>query len=128
MYLHEIIIGIHLYKIFVPNLSLAFEYNGEQHYINTAIYTSVEKTQQRDLFKKTICKDNGITLIVIPYWWSRKIESVVNSIHVIRPDITLPSALQKESESIPTVEVPIQPQQRQYHPKRATVPNLKLNI
>ncbi len=33
------------------------------------------------------CFHDGITLIVIPYWWEKKIESVARCIHSNRPDI-----------------------------------------
>lgn len=52
-------------------LKLAFEYNGVQHYkYNKFFHKSIEdfeKQQKRDVFKEQVCKDNGITLISIPY-------------------------------------------------------------
>src|SRR5689334_10826591 len=70
------------YDIFIPSLSLAFEYNGEQHCISIFSYQELTKldTQvfvfnlageqgRRDQQKQKVAKDQGITLIVIPYWW-----------------------------------------------------------
>ncbi len=39
------------------------------------------------------CSANGITLIVVPYWWDNTIESVAATIHKVRPDISLSSTL-----------------------------------
>ncbi len=52
-------------------LAIAFEYNGKQHYeYPNAFHKSEEEFKnqvRRDIFKKKICKDLGITLISIPY-------------------------------------------------------------
>ncbi len=45
--------------------------------------------------KQKFCSDFGITLLVVPYWWNRYLESVAKTIHVTRPDITLPQELVK---------------------------------
>lgn len=52
-------------------LKLAFEFNGPQHY---TFYPKFHKTQadfarqlERDALKLKLCKDRGITLIVVPY-------------------------------------------------------------
>ncbi len=49
--------------------------------------------QQRDRSKRSICEAQGITLIVIPYFWNKKMESVANTLHMTRPDIPIPSTL-----------------------------------
>ncbi len=49
--------------------------------------------QERDKMKRWICKGTGITLVIIPYWWDKKIESLAATIRVARPDIPFPSAL-----------------------------------
>ncbi len=43
--------------------------------------------QHRDKQKRLICHSNGITLIVIPFWWDHTIESLAQTIHQTRPDI-----------------------------------------
>jgi hypothetical protein len=52
-------------------LKLAVEYDGQQHYKyipyfhkNKAVFRN---QQYRDYMKKTMCRDNGIRLIVVPY-------------------------------------------------------------
>jgi hypothetical protein len=59
-----------LLDIYVPSLQLAFEYQGEQHYRETSLYGSPEEQKERDLTKRGICRDAGIFLIEIPYWWN----------------------------------------------------------
>ncbi len=70
----------------MPTLALAFEYNGEQHYQYVSVYTDLDIVQQRDRTKELICINNGITLIVVPFWWDRTVESLVATIHDVRPD------------------------------------------
>jgi hypothetical protein len=82
--------------VFIPTLSLAFEYQGGQHYHHSQIYGSPVKQQMRDNEKKEACNLAGISLICIPYWWNEKIESVAATIQVQRPDIrfaTVPNSL-----------------------------------
>ncbi|MBA7520200.1 hypothetical protein ES705_12293 [subsurface metagenome] len=52
-------------------LKLAFEFNGPQHYM---FYPKYHKTQadfvrqlERDALKLKLCKQRGITLIIVPY-------------------------------------------------------------
>ncbi len=45
--------------------------------------------QQRDAFKISVCQQNGITLMVVPYWWDKKEESLAQSLHKCRPDIPI---------------------------------------
>jgi hypothetical protein len=49
--------------IFCPELNLAFELNGIFHYEN--IFGKLEKTQNRDKMKVTLCSELGISLCVI---------------------------------------------------------------
>lgn len=53
------------------NLGLAFEYNGEQHYIKHRAFHGASKTLDRriadDQLKVKLCRTNGVALIVIPY-------------------------------------------------------------
>eukprot|EP01127_Copromyxa_protea_P003412 TRINITY_DN13224_c0_g1_i1.p1 TRINITY_DN13224_c0_g1~~TRINITY_DN13224_c0_g1_i1.p1 ORF type:complete len:376 (-),score=85.71 TRINITY_DN13224_c0_g1_i1:90-1217(-) len=59
--------------IWVPHLSLAFEYQGEQHYHNLASIFGTQHSlvsyKDRDTLKHEACKREGITLIPVPYWW-----------------------------------------------------------
>ena len=57
--------------IYIPELKLAFEYNGEQHYEWIEFFQKTKEDfkalQYRDRCKKKICKIKGITLIKIKY-------------------------------------------------------------
>jgi len=70
------------FDIFIPSLSLAFEYNGEYHYKFVPIHhvkINLQTVQQRDKQKELICRNSGITLVVIPYWWDQTIESIIHT-------------------------------------------------
>ncbi len=49
-----------------------------------------QHVQQRDKVKQDRCSTFGITLIIIPYWWDKKIESLTHTIHLHRPDVDVP--------------------------------------
>jgi hypothetical protein len=76
-----------LLNIFLPELALAFEYQGEQHYSLIPVYGSLQDQQMRDQFKIKSSRDSGITLIHIPCWWDNKLPSLVGTIRQFRPDI-----------------------------------------
>lgn len=54
-----------------PELKLAVEYNGIQHYKYSPYfhknYEAFKNGQYRDYMKKQMCKENGIILIDVPY-------------------------------------------------------------
>lgn len=56
---------------FNEDLCLGVEYNGRQHYQYTPHfhknYESFRLQQYRDEIKRRLCKDNGITLVEVPY-------------------------------------------------------------
>ncbi len=92
-------------EIFIPDLSLGFEYYSEYHYHVVPLYLMNLKcsylhshgdpkiVQQRDIIKRAKCKEFGITLITIPYWWNDSIEGIAHAIHLTRPDIPLSPSL-----------------------------------
>ena len=53
--------------LFLPDLSIALEYQGQHHYRNI-FKSSVWNSFQRDEEKRSTCRNQGITLIQIPYW------------------------------------------------------------
>ena len=61
-----------------PNLKLAVEYQGQQHYKFTPFFHKTNEAfinqKYRDELKRRMCKDNMITLIEIPY--TVKIENI----------------------------------------------------
>ena len=53
-------------------LKVAFEYQGEQHYIltykNQYNNETLENIKRKDKLKLKLCYENGVKLIVVPYW------------------------------------------------------------
>jgi hypothetical protein len=76
-----------LSKIFIPSLSLAFEYQGEIHYRTSILHGSAAQRQKIDQAKANYAKDIGVTLIPIPFWWDKSSESLAATIHHYRPDL-----------------------------------------
>ena len=60
--------------LYNDSLKLGIEYNGIQHYEYTPRfhkgYIDFRKQQERDILKKRLCKENGVILIVVPYYTS----------------------------------------------------------
>jgi hypothetical protein len=55
------------------DLKLALEYNGQQHYNLSSLFHKkddkmLEAQKERDSRKIKLCKENGIFLIIVPYW------------------------------------------------------------
>ena len=70
------------FDIFINNKNIAIEYHGQQHYEDLPrAFSNVETYQCRDLEKETLCKKHGIQLIVIPYWWDNKLDSLRASLY-----------------------------------------------
>jgi hypothetical protein len=76
-----------LSKIFIPNLSVAFEYQGETHYVSSHIFGRASERQKIDKVKKGIANELGITLITIPFWWGKSSMSLAATIRSYRPDL-----------------------------------------
>ena len=56
--------------IFLPDLKLAFEYQGQQHFHAIKAWggeKALKDLQERDKKKAHLCHQNGITLITIDY-------------------------------------------------------------
>ena len=65
------------FDVFIPSKNIAFEYQGQQHYEDSpASFSSLELYKSRDLEKQQICKEKGISLIIVPYWWDNKLFSL----------------------------------------------------
>ena len=70
------------FDVFILSKKIAFEYHGKQHYEDIpSAFAPLEMYQFRDEEKEKICKQFGIQLIVIPYWWDNNLESLKISIH-----------------------------------------------
>ena len=68
-----------------PNL--AFEFNGVHHFFSSKFYGESAILAKRDLQKSRECQKEGITLVMIPYWWNKTIESLQSIIYNVRPDL-----------------------------------------
>ena len=73
------------FDVFLPDLNLAIEYNGQHHYEELPTFGPFELMKDRDEEKKRICKENNIILVPIPYWWNRSYQSFEQTIYSILP-------------------------------------------
>ena len=65
------------FDVYMIEKKIAIEYHGKQHYEDLSIaFGSLEAYQCRDLEKEKLCLEHGIQLIVIPYWWDNKLNSL----------------------------------------------------
>ena len=76
-----------LLDIFIPSLSLAIEYQGVQHYGRHYLYGSPSDQQKRDIEKRDQCKQLGITLIEIGFWWDGQQSSLAATLRRHRSDL-----------------------------------------
>ena len=56
--------------IFLPELALAIEHQGEQHYYPIGVFGGEQafaKTQERDERKRALCRENGVTVVDIRF-------------------------------------------------------------
>lgn len=74
------------FDTYIPQLSLAVEY---QHYSDASSKRYVEK--------RNACKEAGITLVEVPYWWDFSSESLAATINRAKPEL-----IASEAEPIPT--------------------------
>ena len=83
--------GSHLeIDFFYPQLKLAIEYQGIQHYSPTTFLHNISSHEQRFAFdqqKSHLCKEKGITLVTIPYWWDKQLPSLYATLYHHRPDL-----------------------------------------
>ena len=69
------------FDVFVIGRNIAFEYHGKQHYEELPSgFAPLEMYKNRDHEKEKICSENGIQLIIIPYWWNNKLESLKQTV------------------------------------------------
>ena len=72
--------------IWLPELNLAFEYQGEQHFHefhrghHRSSEDDLEKLKLRDIEKREACARSGITLVEIDYNWERTKQFVIQKI------------------------------------------------
>jgi len=73
--------------LYVPTLSLGFEYHGQQHYNTVPFYGIHQQYIEHDAAKKEICRKLGINLVEVPYWWDMEKSSLAASINAAFPGI-----------------------------------------
>eukprot|EP01114_Cavostelium_apophysatum_P008517 TRINITY_DN2104_c2_g1_i1.p1 TRINITY_DN2104_c2_g1~~TRINITY_DN2104_c2_g1_i1.p1 ORF type:complete len:621 (-),score=144.76 TRINITY_DN2104_c2_g1_i1:93-1955(-) len=73
--------------IAIPTLNLAFEYHGEQHYVESDFFPHLSEQQIRDARKRKVLEQLGVALVEIPYWWDGTEKSLVATICSLRPDL-----------------------------------------
>jgi len=73
--------------VWVPEYNLALEYQGEHHYYSLHNAHTTGSHVERDMRKQIVCAQNGITLAIIPFWWNGSKESLVSTLHGLRPEL-----------------------------------------
>lgn len=65
--------------IWIPKHSIAFEYQGEQHYhknLEAPFDEGLPSFEARDEAKRRQCFESGITIFYVPYWWDSDLSSL----------------------------------------------------
>jgi len=72
--------------IWLPNLKLALEYHGIQHFRDT--FSKITNDQRsRDQVRRDQCKKAGISLVEVPYWWDNDEDALLSTLLKLRPDL-----------------------------------------
>ena len=62
--------------------NIAIEYHGQHHYEDIPDgFSNLETNKNRDTEKEKLCSEHGIQLIVIPYWWDNKLDSLRETLY-----------------------------------------------
>jgi hypothetical protein len=72
---------------FFPELMLAFEYQGEQHYTPVEPWggeEALKRTIKRDTEKRALCSSHGIRLVEVPFTWDRAESSLLSLFNGIK--------------------------------------------
>jgi len=87
----------------VEDLGLVVEYHGPQHYFPS--WTDSMKESYLELEKVVICAERGWRYFVVPFWWSRQIPPLANSLHQFFRQSTTPT----KATALPFPEYPNDP-------------------
>lgn len=63
--------------IFIPQLNLLIEYDGEYHYFPYFGLEKLLKCKKSDYLKNKFCRENKIRLLRIPYWEFHQINNIL---------------------------------------------------
>eukprot|EP00026_Physarum_polycephalum_P001298 Phypoly_transcript_01299.p1 GENE.Phypoly_transcript_01299~~Phypoly_transcript_01299.p1 ORF type:complete len:1145 (+),score=200.33 Phypoly_transcript_01299:2-3436(+) len=76
--------------VWIPDLNLGFEFQDLYHYTPTWYsHKTLAQIQGKDIIKYGILMNLGISVVIVPCWWSGTIKSLVGTIFFQRPDIPL---------------------------------------
>lgn len=78
------------FDFYISNYNICIEFNGKQHYEPVSYFGGTERfsSQKRhDDIKRKYCNDNGIYLLVIPYWDIDDINEILDEIFNLHDDI-----------------------------------------
>ena len=82
--------------IYLPELKLAFEHQGEQHFTYIKYFHSsngdiFKKSIKRDKEKQMLCKKQGIKLLYTDYTWDGRYKPIVDLLkkHSVLPHFTV---------------------------------------
>ena len=73
--------GYLYFDFYLPDYNMCIEYQGKQHYEPIEYFggeKAFKEQKKRDRIKVKYCKDNGIPLLIIPYWDFDNIESILS--------------------------------------------------
>lgn len=87
--------------VFVPDLALAFEFQGAQHFSDVQVFSPKEDVARRDQEKREACTRQAITLIEVrhtllvpffslvqvPHWWPQNTSDLRREIVMRRPEL-----------------------------------------
>eukprot|EP01114_Cavostelium_apophysatum_P009073 TRINITY_DN2214_c0_g1_i3.p1 TRINITY_DN2214_c0_g1~~TRINITY_DN2214_c0_g1_i3.p1 ORF type:complete len:535 (-),score=134.61 TRINITY_DN2214_c0_g1_i3:1649-3253(-) len=73
--------------LYIPKLNLAVEYQGKHHFEQIKGSEQIRRQIERDEEKMRACENNGIDLVVIPYWWNSSESQLFATIRKKRPDL-----------------------------------------
>ena len=70
------------FDVFMIQRNIAIEYHGKQHYEDIPSgFCNVDAYKYRDIEKVKLCSKHGIQLIIIPYWWDNKLDSLRTTLY-----------------------------------------------
>src|SRR5690349_2801552 len=73
--------------VYLPQLRLALEYQGELHYSDGSMFLPASGRAQIDAEKRAAIQAAGITLIEVPFWWTLDTSRLKAELETRRPDL-----------------------------------------